>query len=176
MPPNLQWHGFFGTPCISCGAGWAGSPRKLKKPFKKGPSLPHIATRCYTFISLGQMRLFIFLSHGIMFPCYNMACCNCMIVWFFLFPSNPLIVLWGRKVLNEAFRWWEKQQTSEWQLQMMHGLWAKQRCSCMQQILLWSTTYLFNLLSKKGGCKFNPELSAVYRIWTDTLVFPHRES
>lgn len=29
---------------------------------------------------------------------------------------------------------------------------------------------------KEGGCKFNPECCAVYRIWTDTLAFPLRKS
>lgn len=109
-----------------------------------------------------------------MFPLYS-PCRNCIIS--ILFPSNPLRGLWGRKVLNEAFRWWEKQQTSKWQLPMMHSHWAKQRCSCMQQILLWSTAHLFNLLYKRErGCKFNPEHSSVCLIWTDTLVFPHRKS
>lgn len=134
--------------------------------FTKRVTLPHKLLSC----QLRWNELIACFSSGvIMFPLYS-PCRNCIIS--ILFPSNPLRGLWGRKVLNEAFRWWEKQQTSKWQLPMMHSHWAKQRCSCMQQILLWSTAHLFNLLFKRErGCKFNPERSSVCLIWTDTLVF-----
>lgn len=106
------------------------SLKKFKKAFTKGATLPQIQHSCQFRSDLRDELVSCLSRHVIMFPLCS-PCCNCIIS--ILFPSNFLIGLWGRKVLNEAFRWWEKQQTSKWQLPMMHGFWAKQRCSCMQR-------------------------------------------